>query len=258
MNTTLKPLIDKVLSLQSFVPSNEVNRVMGSLVDGVIDTTSKDVTQMATDQQILKVRQISAQTESELEKFWARLVINSNDPLKTLKSFPYLSNYEELTKREVKLIEQSGLSLSSDHKALIIGSGPLPLSAYELHLQTGVRIDHVDSCREAIQLCKQLMERIGMSSRYYEAPGEAVELRDTYDLILIAALAGSTAKEKQKIINTVMPHLGENGRIVIRSAKGTRTLLYPGVESGEIQGVRLVKEYHPTDYIINSVFVYGR
>ena len=258
MNTTLQPIIDDVLSLQTYTPSDEVNKVMGSLVHGVIDTTSPYTAQVATSQQLLKVRKISAETESELEKFWARLVIKSSNPLETLRSFPYLDNYEELTKREVGLIEHSGLRLDSRHKALVVGSGPLPLSAYELHRQTGIRIDHVDSSSEAIQLCEQLMESLGVSSKYYEALGEAVVLQDTYDLILIAALAGCTADDKQKIIDTVLPHLVEGGRIVIRSARGSRTLLYPGIKSSEIQGVRLFEEYHPSDYIINSVFVYGR
>jgi nicotianamine synthase len=231
---------------------------MGSLVHGVIDTTSTHTAQVATSRQILKVQKISAETESELEKFWARLVIKSSNPLEALRSFPYLDNYEELTKREVELIEHSGLKLHSKQKALVVGSGPLPLSAYVLHCQTGIRIDHVDSSSEAIQLCEQLMDCLGVSSNYYEALGESVELQDTYDLILIAALAGSTAKDKQKIIDTVLPHLAEGGRIVIRSAKGSRMLLYPGIESSEIQGVKLFEEYHPSDYIINSVFVYGR
>jgi len=258
MNTMLQPIIDDVLNLQTYIPSDEVNRVMGALVHEVIDATSTDTAEIATAQQILKIRQISAETESELEKFWARLVIASNDPLETLKSFPYLDNYDELTKREVGLIQHSGLQLDSSHKALVIGSGSLPLSAYELHRQTGVQIDHVDSSSEAILLCEQLMQRLEVSSTYYEATGEAVELQDTYDLILVAALAGNTAEDKQKIINTVLPQLTENGRIIIRSAKGSRTLLYPGIKSGEIRGVRLLEEYHPTDYIINSVFVYGR
>jgi precorrin-6B methylase 2 len=258
MNTTLQPIIDDVLSLQTYTPSDEVNNVMGSLVHGVIDTTSTYTAQVVTSLQILKVQKISAETESELEKFWARLVIKSSNPLETLRSFPYLDNYEELTRREIGLIEHSGLRLDSKHKALVIGSGPLPLSAYELHRQTGVQIDHVDSSSEAILLCEQLMDSLGVDSKYYEALGEAVELQDAYNLVLIAALAGSTVNDKQKIINTVLPHLAEGGRIVIRSAKGSRTLLYPGIESSEIQGVRLFEEYHPSDYIINSVFVYGR
>lgn len=258
MNTTLLPLINDVLRLQAYAPSDEVNRVMGLLVNEVIDATGTDTDQIATTRQKFKVRYVSAQTESELEKFWSRLIIKSNNPSETLKSFPYLANYEELTKREIRLIEHTGLQLNKKNKALIIGSGPLPLSAYELRRQTGVQIDHVDSSREAIQLCEQLMSRLGTSSKYYEAKGETVVLEGAYDLILIAALAGSTARNKQTIIDTVMPHLNENGRIVIRSARGSRTLLYPGIKSGEIRGVRLLEEYHPTDYIINSVFVYGR
>lgn len=258
MNTILQPIINDVLNLQTYIPDDDVNRVMGSLVHGVIDTTSISAQRLATLDQTLKIRKISAKTESELEKFWARLVIQSSDPAKVLNSFPYLDNYEELTKREVRLIKQSGLHLTNTHRALIIGSGPLPLSAYELHRQTGVSIDHVDSSSEAIRLCSQFMERFNISSNYYEASGEAVVLSDTYDFVLIAALAGGTADDKQRIIETVLPHLSENGRIVVRSAKGSRTLLYPGIESGEIKGVTLLEEYHPSDYIINSVFVYGR
>lgn len=258
MNTTLQPAIEGVLSLQTYVPSDEVNRVMGSLVHEVIDTTNMDTTQFLTNQQALKIRKISAKTESELEKFWARRIITSNSPLETLASFPYLDNYKELTRREINLVVKSGLKLSNACKVLVIGSGPLPLSAYELHRQTGVHIDHVDSSHEAMELCKQFMEGFEIAANYYEAPGESVELQDTYDLILIAALAGSAAHDKQKIIDTVMLYLAENGRIVIRSAKGPRTLLYPGIEANEIKGVRLFEEYHPTDYIINSVFVYGR
>jgi hypothetical protein len=99
MNTTLQPIIDDVLSLKTYTPSVEVNKVMGSLVHGVIDTTSTHTAQVATSRQILKVQKISAETESELEKFWARLVIKSSNPLEALRSFPYLDNYEELTKR---------------------------------------------------------------------------------------------------------------------------------------------------------------
>lgn len=259
MNTTLRPVIDTVLNLTTYVPSDQVNQAMGSLVETVIKTQGNEMNKLATNQQILAVRHISTEAESELEKFWARQIIASAAPLETLASFPYIENYTELTKREVALVQQSGLSLNSNHKALIVGSGPLPLSAYELHLQTGASIDHVDSSHDAISLCEQLMTKLGItSSRYYEALGQAVKLEDTYDLILIAALAGDTAEDKQKIISTVLPHLRDGGRIVLRSAKGSRTLLYPGVKSDEIRNVKLLKEYHPTDYIINSVFVYGR
>jgi precorrin-6B methylase 2 len=258
MNTTLQSIIKDALRLQTYTPSDEVNRVMGALVHEVIETTSSEDLHIASPQEITKLQQISAMTESELEKFWSRRIVESTHSLEALNSFPYLANYQELTKREVELITQSGLRLNPHHKALVIGSGPLPLSAYELHLQTGVNVDHVDSSHEAIFLCRQFMEQLNVSAKYFEAVGESVILQDTYDVILIAALAGSTVSDKQKIIKRVLPHLAANGRIIIRSAKGARTLLYPGIASGDIHGVRLLEEYHPTDYIINSVFVYGR
>lgn len=36
---------------------------------------------------------------------------------------------------------------------------------------------------------------------------------------------------------------------------GARTLLYPGFDAHAFEGVQLMEEYHPTDDIINSVFV---
>lgn len=257
MNMILQPIIKDVLGLRAYTPGDEVNRVMESLVQGVVDTESEPTQPVATPNQAVKVREVCAETESELEKFWARRVIQSNNPAETLRSFPYLDNYVELTRREVELIKHSGLQLNSTHKVLIIGSGPLPLSAYELHRQTGAHVDHVDSSPEAIHLCSQVMKQLNASSKYYEASGESVVLGDTYDLVLIAALAGNTADEKQRIIDTILPHLAKKGRIAVRSARGSRTLLYPGIESTEIKGVKLLEEYHPSDYIINSVFIYG-
>ncbi len=258
MNMTLQPIINKVLALQSYAPNDDVNSVMGSLVQQVINSVTINPTEFATYQQVIEVQHISAETESELEKFWARRIVASDSPDEMLNTFPYLDNYRELAEREITLIKHSGLTLSQERKALIIGSGPLPLSAYELNRQSGVAVDHVDSSKEAIRLCRQVTKKIGISSRYYQGRGETVVLQDTYDLILIAALAGATAQDKQRIVDTVLPHISEDGRIVVRSARGPRTLLYPGVLSSDIRGVRLMEEYHPTDYIINSVFVYGR
>ena len=46
--------------------------------------------------------------------------------------------------------------------------------------------------------------------------------------------------------------------MVIRSARGSRGLLYPAFAASEIAHVVLREEYHPTDEVINSVFVYRK
>lgn len=124
MKTTLQSTIQDVLYLQSYAPDDEVNRVMSSLVHQVVKNSDVNADELATSQQIVKVQHISSETESELEKFWARRIVASEDPQATLKGFPYLENYRELAQRELALIQRSGLELTNQHQALVIGSGP--------------------------------------------------------------------------------------------------------------------------------------
>ncbi len=258
MQTDLNNAIDDVLGLKDLRPSVHVNKVMSRLVDSVLQMSEIDETLLGEQINSSRIRNISAEAESELEKFWARLITDSSHPHEVLASFPYLGNYGELTVRELGLVAKSGLETSNIRKVLVIGSGPLPLSAYELHKQSGARVDHVDSSREAMELCEKVGRSLAIESKYYEGYGEDVQLDDTYDLILIAALAGKSKNDKQAILDNILPHLSDQGRIIMRSAHGSRSLLYPVVEPNEMTGVTLLSEYHPTDYIINSVLVYGK
>lgn len=257
MYSKIEQAVNEVLGLKELIPNQHVNSVMTNLVETVIQTDSAEVA-LFDSLSIIKIRSISADAETEMEKFWANRIISSLDPKKALIDFPYLDNYKELAKRELSLVEQSGLKITSEQRILVIGSGPLPLSAYEMHYQSGAVVDHVDSSVIAIDLCRKVSESLGIESLYYTAYGQDVELKEQYDLILIAALAGATKDAKQKIVDNILPKLARNGRIIVRSALGSRELLYPAIRSDDLIRVRLLKEYHPTDHIINSVFVYGK
>ena len=255
MSTHLSQTVQEVLALNTFTPDDTVNATMTALVEGVV----REVHLPSLDQQTQsRVRTISAAAEMELEKFWAHIIAESTSPKDTLATFPYIDNYRELTRRELELVEHSGLSLNTTHRALIIGSGPLPLSALEIHRQSGAAVDHVDSSLQAITLSSKVSEALKMKGRHIHGLGQNVPLNDTYDLILIAALAGETATEKQAIIDNVLPHLSAQGRIIVRSARGSRELLYPAIAAHELSHLTLLEEYHPDDYIINSVFIYER
>lgn len=257
MQQNIQAAINDVLDLQDLVPSSVVNIAMTNLVNSAMHGTKTELDSIDTST-ILRIRDISAKAETEMEKFWAKRIIASPDAATALASFPYLDNYTELTKRELKLVKESGLSLNSSHITLMIGSGPLPLTAFEMHRQSGAVIDHVDSSSEAIELCEKISQILSMQSDHYHATGEGVVLDKKYDLILLAALAGSTQREKQVIINNVLPALAANGRIVVRSARGSRELLYPAVDAKSLQHVTLLGECHPDDHVINSVLVYER
>ena len=257
MQHDMQTAVKAVLDLKSLLPSPEVNTVMTQLVNSVIHGTADDLRAIDPPVQ-LQVRNISAEAETEMEKAWATRIVESTDPNSTLQSFPYIDNYVELTRRELKLVVESGLTLDASCRALIIGSGPLPLSAYEMHRQTGMTVDHVDSSKEAIELCERVNKTFSIESNYYHATGEHTLLTRKYDLILVAALAGSTLEEKQRIIDNILPSLAHDGRIIVRSARGARELLYPAIEAFKLRHVKLLREYHPEDYIINSVLVYGK
>lgn len=249
-------IIDDVLSLKSYAPSAKVNATLTSLVDSVVNGDIQ--THLLNETRIEAVRNASALAEAELELFWAHLIVQSDDASKALATFPYLGNYVELTRREIGLVRDSGLELTSDSKVLIVGSGPLPLTAYELFRQTGAQVHQVDVSEKAADLGKRVCDALGMQTSYYVGSGEEVRLSERYDLILIAALAGDNIEAKQAIIDNVLPSLRPQGRFVVRSARGNRELLYPEVKSNDIKNVRLLSEYHPEDYIINSVLVYGK
>ena len=248
-------IIQDILNLKDLKPSNKVNSKFNNLVSLVINNPNLD--QELTKEEIIKLQIICSQAESELEIYWSNRIINSEDPKKEIALFPYLKNYQELTKREIKLLEKTGLILNKNKKVLFIGSGPLPLSCMILHLLTKANIDQMDISPKAIENASQLSKAINFKTKLINASGETCQLNTKYDLVVIAGLAGKNIAEKQAIINNITQFINANGKILIRSAKGSRSLLYPSFNAKDIKNIQLNLSYHPKDEIINSVFIFS-
>ena len=185
---------------------------------------------------------VAARPQQELEKFW------------------YIDNYRELVRREVGLLGGSGLSLTDSSRAAMIGSGPLPLTAWCLWHQTGAAVDLVDMEPAALAQSRELARAIVWPvGECLVADGAAVALPDNaYDVIYVAGLAGDSAEAKQQIIDNILPVLRPGGRIIVRGAHGAKTLLYPAFDPNSLRRVQLLVEYNPDDDIINSVYVYKK
>ena len=139
----------------------------------------------------------------------------------------------------------------------MIGSGPLPLTGWWLHQLTEARITHIDASNEAIELSRGLAAALDWPGEFVTGLGQSVALdKGRYDAIYVAGLVGETLAVKQAIVDHVLPALTPDGRLLARGAYGARTLLYPGFDAHAFEGVQLMEEYHPTDGVINSVFVY--
>lgn len=253
-SSMLQTTIQAIESLNDLRPSPHVNSLFTQLVNEVVAEPSAQINVKTRK----NVRRIAAAAETEMELYWAQKIIASPNPTEAMQSFPYLHNYRELVRREITLVEKSGLILTKNSRVLMIGTGPLPLTSLELLAQRNVQVDHVDVSLPALALCSLVGSRLGLTCGHILGDGASVALNNAYDLVLIAALAGETTKQKQAIINNALPALVDDGRILLRSAYGTRTLLYPGIPAHAFNNVKLLEEYHPEDDIINSVFVYKR
>lgn len=251
-HTHLLQSVEAVLNLKTYHPSTRVNTSFVSLVNDIVEV--EDSVAIPSEKR-RKLRVASSEAEGELEQYWARKIIASENPQAVLNQFPYLENYRDLVERELECLRKSGAG--SVASALIIGSGPLPLTAMQLQAY-GISVDHNDASPSALALCEDLLDVLSIKGEHILGMGESVALDKQYDLILIAALAGETQSDKQSIINNVLPHVSDGGRILVRSARGARSLLYPELDASAFRGVQLTYEYHPDDHVINSVLVYKK
>ena len=247
--------IERVLSLPQLTPSEEVNAAFTELVEAVVAHGEEP---LLCDEDIrCQVQRRCAVAEGELEQYWSRRITGADNPWVELEEFPYHENYKELTRREIELLGRAGLQLCSSSEVAMIGSGPLPLTGWWLNQLAGARITHIDASDRAIELSRGLAAALDWPGEFMTGLGRSVVLDEgRYDAIYVAGLAGETLAAKQAIVDRVRPALKPDGRLLARGAYGARTLLYPGFDADALEGVQLVEEYHPTDDIINSVFVY--
>ena len=246
------------MNLHDFVPSPDVNAAFSGLVAAVVQATALPT--WCNDEMCREVQRRCSLSESEMEMYWSRRIASSARPQRELEKFWYIDNYRELVRREVSLLAGSGLSLTDSSRAAMIGSGPLPLTAWCLWHQTGAAVDLVDVAPAALAQSRELVRAIAWPvGECLVADGAAVALPGSaYDVIYVAGLAGDSVEAKQQIIDNILPALLPGGRIIVRGAHGAKTLLYPAFDPNSLQRVQLLVEYNPDDDIINSVYVYKK
>ena len=232
------------MNLHEFAPSPGVNAAFSGLVASVVQATALPT--WCNDEVCREVQRRCSLSESEMEMYWSRRIASSARPQRELETFWYIDNYRELVRREVSLLAGSGLSLTDSSRAAMIGSGPLPLTAWCLWHQTGAVVDLVDVAPAALAQSRELARAIAWPV------GECLVADGA------AGLAGDSVEAKQQIIDNILPALLPGGRIIVRGAHGAKTLLYPAFDPNSLQRVQLLVEYNPDDDIINSVYVYKK
>lgn len=135
--------------------------------------------------------------------------------------------------RELLQLSGQGLALLVKHlpkegrrKLTYIGSGPLPLTAICYERQ-GLfsEVIGIDADQEALAASRQVCSKLGSGVSFLHADATKVNYND-FSLIFGAALVGMTNDEKQQILQKIK-HTARPGTLVaVRSAYGSRELLY--------------------------------
>ncbi len=144
----------------------------------------------------------------------------------------YIARYEYLARCEIELARMG----PRDH-VLFIGSGYLPITAFEYARQTGCRVDCADFVPEAVECARVIAERIGMADRVrcFLTRGEHHD-PSTYDVILVGVLA----MPKPEIMTHLDAGAKRGCRILCRTTYGLRQLVYCQASYGDRPFRRLV------------------
>ncbi len=249
----------ELLSARDLIPSSVINTSFEKLV-GIVDTTPADSSkEILSDGKIAAIQQslrrLSSQGESELERFWAERILESDHTQTTLMRFPYFKNYERMTDFEVD--GMMSCDLHENHKILFVGSGPLPLSSIMMAQKYGFSVDNLDVDKKACELASGIIERLNLSEKLKVIHKDILDITDfsRYESVFIAALVGRDEAEKIRIIDHVA-HYAEKGiHIVLRSVSDLGTLLYPEITAEHLKSIDVVKRCERPKGVINNIIV---
>ena len=257
--------------LDSLVPAPEVNALFQQLVRVCVHADDRAAAPVLADARIRRLRpgllRLCSQGESLLERAWAHDVLSAADPRAELGRFPYLENYRQLSRLEVHALAAAGHVPRPGSRACFLGGGPLPVSALLMHRDLGAAVDVVDNDPQAADLARRLIDRLALGPGLRVTQADAMSAPDMArllpgcDLVVLAALVGHTRDQKRAVLHAAGAALDRGAYLVVRSAHGLRSLLYPVVEPADVAeaaGCALQVLVHPLGEVVNSVLVARR
>ncbi|KAG9194046.1 hypothetical protein G6011_04081 [Alternaria panax] len=261
--------------ISSLAPSDQVNSLLTRLVNLCVVPYSAEFTAYffripGIESLCSNLRPLCSEAEGELERFWAKHMINhfstrQQRPSSVLQTFPYYQNYVDLSRLECATIE--AFLPTPPTKIAFIGSGPLPLTSLcFLNRYPDAHVHNVDRDASALFVSERLCKTMGYYDERMSFACEDITLESTQsepgwqscEVIFLAALVGTDTHTKLTILKSMARKLAPGTLVVARSAQGMRSVLYPILElSDDLQsvGFEILAEVHPWTKVVNSIVV---
>lgn len=234
-------------------PSPRINTLFSELVSHILNYPHAPC--LLKKNEVENLQRICSEGECELEKYWARRIINSKSPSLTLKSFPYFENYLKLVELEVSSLQKC--RKHETHEILFCGGGALPLTSIILAQKFGISSTIIDNDKEAAALSQKLIQSLNLQTKITTLCRDAASFTNFYSfsVIYIAGLVGLSKERQELIFSHINKSIRKDTHILVRSSYGNRKLLYRPVSKKILKKFHLVLVVHPKNEIINSVFV---
>jgi len=271
---------DDLVACADLRPGPRVDDVFRRLVRLVVEPPPDQAARVLDHPEVRPIaghlRELSFEGEYQLERAWAQRIAAGERPHAELGRFPYADNYRRLGEMERDAVAtvgglvrrgrrdrpvDPGIPPDSGPQVAFVGSGPLPLTAFQLAADGAARVDNLDRDADALALSRRVadaLEVTGLGFRHVDvgsAPPDGAAGLARYDMVVLAALVGLTPADKARVLAHLASAMAPGALLLVRSARGLRTLLYPEVELEALAGFDVLDVVHPTDEVINSVIV---
>lgn len=266
LKSTFLDLHYRISMLPSLEPSPMVNTLFSTLVQICTRPSSQAVQQIAQDMDIQALRssliRFCSQAEGFLERHHGQRILAAADTAVELFNFPYYDNYRDLVRLEYQLLRgiiDPGVAI---RRVTFVGSGPLPLTVLVLAQDylPAARFHAVDVDVSANDIARCVVTRLGdqLARRIDFISTEIEKVTDVLaecEVVFLAALVGVEREEKRQVIAHLAAHMRPGAILVVRSAHGLRSMLYPVVQEADLIGFNVLVTAHPGNHIVNSVIV---
>ncbi len=117
--------------------------------------------------------------------------------------------YSHMTKQEVKL---AGIT-KRDH-VLIIGAGPLPLTAYNIHHLTSAKITLLDNDKHCIKPAKRFVHKHNLNNAIFVECKDGLDVDiDGYSVVFVA----NQVCPKHDVLDALLKQAKPSTRIIVRT-----------------------------------------
>lgn len=240
-------------------PSPAINRLFNWLVSIIYEhANSHDDSNCilcSLVKELPELHRLCSAGEFEMECYWSQHLSTYSE---SLTQFPYYQHYQKLVAEEEKLLAK--YCSAKQKRMLFVGSGPLPLSALLFAQNYKWQVDCLDKDEQAYLAGARFIHSQNTNGNIrciHEDIYQYKQLRK-YDIIVLGALVGSDHEQKQEIMKHLATHTNAETKLLVRSAKGLRTLLYPELKLEIIKFWKILEAKHPTNEVINSMVLLAK